>query len=384
MKILILTADFPPIIGGIQTYSYETARNLAMLGEDILVLSPKNEGWEKVDKGQNFEITRMSLPENNYLKIFTMFFYLVYYSLRFKPDIIICTAWFPSGVPAYVFTKISGIPYVVPAYALELLTPPEGSFQMRIMLNVLGDASRILPIGTYTRSILTELGIEERLISIIPVGVNPSDYIKKERSGIVKKYKLENKKIILTVSTLIYPYKGHDRVIKALLEVLEHIPDAVYLIVGNGPLRPSLEKLVSDLGLKEHVIFAGYVPGEELPSYYHACNVFIMPSSEDRSKGYVEGFGIVYLEANACCKPVIAGRCGGALDAVVDGKTGLLVDPLSIEEIAKALIKLLSDEEYAKKLGENGRERVRKEFDWKIIAEKQRGIIYSILGKTLQ
>lgn len=384
MRLLIITTDFPPVIGGIQTFSYETAKNLAGLGEDVFVLAPKDDGWKGFDEKQDFKIKRMVLPANNYLKILYMFFYLVYYSLKFKQDITICTAWFPPGVPAYAFNKLSGIPYIVPAYALELLTPPYGSLQKNIMLSVLGSAGRIMPISTYTKSILMELGIKERLISIIPVGVNPSNYVADNSQGIIKKHKLENKKIILTVSTLIYPYKGHDRVIKAMPEVLKRVPEAVYLIAGDGPLRPGLEKLASDLGLKGHVIFAGFVPGEELPAYYHACDIFIMPSSEDKSKGYVEGFGIVYLEANACGKPVIAGRCGGALDAVVDGRTGLLVDPLSIEEIAGALIRLLTDEEYARKLGENGRERVRKEFDWKIIAQKQRDVIYSVLNKPVQ
>jgi phosphatidylinositol alpha-1,6-mannosyltransferase len=385
MRLLIITDDFPPVIGGIQTYSYEMAKNLAYLSEDILVLAPKDEGWEEFDKKERFKIIRVGLHANNYVKIFTMLFDIAYHSLKFKPDIIITTAWFPCGIPAYIISRFSGIPYVVPAYALELLVPPEGSILQRVMLKVLSGSSRVLPMSRYTCSILQELGIDEQLVSIIPGGVNPSDFSSaKDSKDIIKKYNLEDKKVILTVATLIYPYKGHDRVIRAMPKVLERIPNAVYMIVGEGPLQPMLEVLIRDLGLEEHVIFAGFVAGEELPSYYHACDIFIMPSSEDRSKGYVEGFGIVYLEANACCKPVIAGRCGGALDAVVDGKTGLLVDPLSIEEIAKALIKLLSDEEYAKKLGENGRERVRKEFDWKIIAEKQRGIIYSILGKTLQ
>ncbi|MDP3014188.1 MAG: glycosyltransferase family 4 protein, partial [Candidatus Subteraquimicrobiales bacterium] len=195
-------------------------------------------------------------------------------------------------------------------------------------------------------------------------------------------YNLENKNTILTVASLIFPYKGHDRVIKALPQVLKKLPNTVYLIVGDGPRRKSLENLVKELRLEENIIFTGFVASENLVKYYHACDVFIMPSSEDKSKGYVEGFGLVYLEANACGKPVIGGRCGGILDAIIDGITGLLVEPLNIDEIARALIKILEDRNYSKLLGENGRERAIREFNWEIIAEKTKEVYKGILSDS--
>ena len=123
--------------------------------------------------------------------------------------------------------------------------------------------------------------------------------------------------------------------------------------------------MVNDNGLIDQVIFAGRVPDDvTLREYYSACDVFVMPSqtvlSEEVCKG--EGFGIVYLEANACGKPVIAGNKGGESDAVIDGLTGLLVDPMDVKAIARAIVRLLKDDKLSYKLGQQGLNRVKKEF----------------------
>ena len=116
---------------------------------------------------------------------------------------------------------------------------------------------------------------------------------------------------------------------------------------------------------------------DELSKYYRACDVFIMPSREIPERGDAEGFGIVYLEANACGKPVIGGRSGGVPSAILDGVTGLLVNPLSTEEISGSLRKLLLNNELAKKLGANGRMRVEEELNWDIIANKIQQVYYN-------
>jgi len=155
------------------------------------------------------------------------------------------------------------------------------------------------------------------------------------------------------------------------------------LIIGDGALRKELEDLVKKLKLSEHVIFVGYIAheDEDLLKYYTACDVFIMPSREIKEKGDVEGFGIVYLEANACGKPVIGGKSGGVVDAIEDGVTGLLVDPQNINDISKALIKLLINKEYSSELGVTGRKRVEKEFNWKNIAAKTRNVLKSCINE---
>jgi glycosyltransferase involved in cell wall biosynthesis len=130
-------------------------------------------------------------------------------------------------------------------------------------------------------------------------------------------------------------YKGYENVLLALPEVLVRFADARYLIVGDGPDRPRIEALARRIGVAENVIFAGYVPNEELPEHYNLCDLFAMPS-----KG--EGFGIVFLEALACGKPVVAGNKDASVEPLLNGKLGRLVDPDSVEQIADAICLTLS------------------------------------------
>lgn len=152
----------------------------------------------------------------------------------------------------------------------------------------------------------------------------------------------------------------------------------MYLIIGKGEEEERLIELTKDLGLEEYVKFVGYVETEDMPLYYNNCDVFVMPSKTIDID--YEGFGIVYLEANACGKPVIGGKSGGVGDAVIDGVTGLLVDPDNIEEISQAIIRLLIDQAYARKLGESGRRRIEEELNWKTVGEK----VESILQETIK
>ena len=188
-------------------------------------------------------------------------------------------------------------------------------------------------------------------------------------SPIRARYGLEGKRVLLSVGRLV-ERKGVDTVFKALPTVLERCPEARYLVVGEGPYRAFLERLAADLDLGGKVVFAGHVAQDDLPLVYAAADVFVMASRVIEANAEVEGFGLVFLEANACGKPVVGGRSGGVVDAVANGETGLLADPLNPEDVARALSALLCDPAYARRLGENGRRRVEREFRWPVLAAK--------------
>jgi phosphatidylinositol alpha-1,6-mannosyltransferase len=166
--------------------------------------------------------------------------------------------------------------------------------------------------------------------------------------------------------------KGQDRTLQAMPEILREFPDAIYLIGGTGAYEGELGKLAASLGVEDHVRFLGNVPQELLPDLYNLADIFVMPNRESAVQSNVEGFGIVFLEANACGKPVIGGRSGGVPDAVLDGRTGLLVDGDSPEEIAAAATRFLGDPGMCRRLGEAGRDRVRRELTWDISARRIR------------
>ena len=166
-----------------------------------------------------------------------------------------------------------------------------------------------------------------------------------------------NAKIIFTVSRL-WPeerYKKIDRVIEAMPAVLKAVPDALYVIAGQGADRPRLERLARTLGVEAHVQFAGALSGDRLAADYQACDVFILPSLG-------EGFGIVFLEAMACGKACIGAAAGAIPEVIQEGRTGLLVEPDDASAIAGALVRLLQDDRLRQAMGQAGRERYAAEF----------------------
>ncbi len=373
-KSLLVTPDFPNASGGISIILYNIAKNLPP--ESIVVLAPRHFKDKDFDENSNFKIYRgnfyfegKSFISQILNSIFLLFLTLKI-TLKEKIDIIQCGVPLPISFVAFIVKIILGKPYVVYTYAMDVIRPQRSWLRVKILRIGLKNADTVFTISEYTKGKLLELGIPLRKIVKIPIGVdygtfNPNINSKK----IEEKYNLKNKKVILTVGRLVRR-KGQDKVIKVMPHVLEKVSNVVYIIIGEGEDKSRLKNLVEELKLGDRVIFTGYIPNKELPCYYNACDVFIMPSREIPEEGDAEGFGIVYLEANACGKPVIGGKSGGIPDAIMDGKTGLLVDPHSEEEIAQALIKLLSDEDYAQKLGQNGLDRVRKELTWEKTAKQ--------------
>jgi phosphatidylinositol alpha-1,6-mannosyltransferase len=179
---------------------------------------------------------------------------------------------------------------------------------------------------------------------------------------------------VLTVARF-WPRKGFDTGLRALKMLEGKHPDAVYLMVGKGPDKPRIQKLVEELGMQDRVRWAEDVPVEDLIRHYALCDVFLLANRADKDEqGQVdiEGFGMVFLEANCQGKPVIGGRSGGTVDAVEHGVTGFLCEPEDPADFAKALDTLLSDPELAKKMGDAGKVRAGRDFRWDKKAEQIR------------
>ncbi len=188
-------------------------------------------------------------------------------------------------------------------------------------------------------------------------------------SSLRERLGLKEKAVIVSVGRLV-PRKGQDRLIQALPLIRKTIPNAHVLFVGEGTYRKNLEKLVQDNDVKDHVTFVGRVPYSQLPSYFRCGDIFAMPSRSRMGGLEVEGLGIVYLEASGCGLPVIAGNSGGAPDAVVDGVTGIVVDGTNINEIAGAIVRVLSDPTKMKAMGAVGSEWVASGWSWEIWSSK--------------
>jgi len=223
-------------------------------------------------------------------------------------------------------------------------------------------------LGEFTRQAiskaLTDKSAKE-MVKIAP-GIDTAHFIPQpDAMQKRKELGLQDKKIIISVGRLVHR-KGQDKLIEAMPDVLRKIPNAHLLIVGVGPYKNHLEKLVNKLSLKEDVTFAGRIMYDRLPSYLSAADLFAMPSRSRFFGLEVEGLGIVYLEASACGIPVLAGNSGGAPDAVLEGVTGLCVDGTNVAEIASAVIEICSDAERASHMGAAGRNWIVDQWRWDI------------------
>jgi phosphatidylinositol alpha-1,6-mannosyltransferase len=182
--------------------------------------------------------------------------------------------------------------------------------------------------------------------------------------------------MIVTVARLADRYKGHDVMLHALPLIRARVPDVKWIVIGDGPLREPLERRAAALGLNRDVRFLGSVSDQERDRWLDQARVFAMPSRLSSSGGG-EGFGIVYLEAGSHMLPVVAGNVGGAVEAVVDGVTGLLVDPTEPAAVANAIADLLIDRRRAEALGRAGAARAR-DFSWPTIAKQVEDLLREV------
>jgi phosphatidylinositol alpha-1,6-mannosyltransferase len=226
------------------------------------------------------------------------------------------------------------------------------------------EAGIAIAANEFARRNLIRIGILPSKIRKITPGVDFERFKPRDPdSELVDRLRIRGKTVLLTVARLV-PRKGHKAVIEALRRLLPEFPNLVYVIVGTGPEEPRLRDLVSEWNVGDAVRFAGFVKDEDLPGFYNACHLFVMPNREEQGSGDIEGFGMVFLEANACGKPVVGGRSGGAAEAVVHGKSGILIDPDNPSELAGSLRQLLRNNDLCLQMGADGFARARSDFDW--------------------
>jgi glycosyltransferase involved in cell wall biosynthesis len=235
---------------------------------------------------------------------------------------------------AYLASRTMGIPYIAVAHGVDTW----GKAGMRLR-KPLKHAAAILAVSRFTAERLCrEVGLPPERVRLLPNTFEPDAFTPGPKPHyLLKRYGLKpDEPVILTVSRLAPAerYKGYDQILKALPAIRSKMPKVRYIIGGRGPDRGRILELIQSLGLESAVTLTGFIPQPELVDHYNLCDVFAMPS-----KG--EGFGIVYLEAMACGKAVLAGNKDGSVDALKDGKLGVLIDPDNVEEIAANLILML-------------------------------------------
>ncbi|MBP1784742.1 phosphatidylinositol alpha-1,6-mannosyltransferase [Micromonospora sp. HB375] len=370
-RTLLITNDFPPRPGGIQSFVH----NLAVRQQpgSVVVYASSWRGAEKFDADQPFEVvrerTRVLLPTP----------LIARRAARLARAYDCDTVWFgaaaPLGLLAAGLRRRSGIRRAVAlTHGHEVgwaALPGARSALRRIGRGV--DVTTYL--GEYTRTRLARVldGLTElrRLAPGVDVETYHPDV---EGTKVRERLGLADRPVVVCVSRLV-PRKGQDMLIRALPEIRRRVPGAALLVVGGGPYRSTLEKLARQSGLERDVVFTGSVPSADLPAHYAAGDVYAMPC-RTRNRGLdVEGLGIVYLEAGATGLPVVAGDSGGAPDAVRDGETGYVVGGRDVAQLADRVATLLADRDLARQFGAAGRAWVEREWRWETQAQRMAALL---------
>lgn len=336
----MLTPDFPPAVGGIQTLVWRLVSGLTRFRPRIVTLA--GDGDRAFDRDAPFEVVRVPALAGHRLSIATLNGFALGGGVRRRPAVIL-SAHIVTGPAAVALARTLRRPVVQYVYAQEITR------RSRLARTVLGHSDAIVAISRYSRELTERAGGHGERIRVVHPGVD---------SEPTQPAPALDGSSIVVVARLTERYKGHDMLLRALPLVRKRVPAANLQIVGSGPLRPELERLARELGVEPAVTFHGSVTDERRDAILDEATVFAMPSRIEPG-GAGEGFGIVYVEAGARGLPVVAGNAGGALDAVVDGETGLLVDPERPDAIATALVELLHDRERARAMGRAGWEHAR-------------------------
>ncbi|MEM1033087.1 MAG: glycosyltransferase family 4 protein [Myxococcota bacterium] len=355
--LAVVTADFPPVVGGIATYAAELSRRL-LRTHAVTVVAPAHPRSAHHDR--TFPAPVVRLPGGADALGFASLPAL----LRRRPTTVLCATWgvAPSAIVARRLGRVKRV--VVAAHGRELLLEPWPGRAQRgydvFRRRVLRHADHCLPVSRYTAGLLEALGVAARRITVVSNGTDPDRFVRPPYPASpypaspspLRGLGAGGGPIVLTVARLVRR-KGVDTVLEAWPTIAAHHPGARYVVVGDGPDRARLEALARPLGPGIH--FAGNVDEDELGAWYRACDVFVMPARSEPPD--VEGFGLVFLEAGALGKPVVAARAGGVVDAVDDEKTGLLVPPGDPVTTAAAVVRILADPSLAARLGAGGRAR---------------------------
>lgn len=367
MKVLVVTNDYPPRPGGIQSFVHALASRLPP--DEVAVYAPAWKGAAAFDAAQAFGVVRhptsLMLPTPDVLR-----------RARAVAAAEGCDrVWFGAAAPLGLLARPLGMERsVASTHGHEVgwaLLPAA----RQVLRRIGRDVDVVTYLGDYTRARLAPALGSSATLERLPSGVDTTVF----RPGaggedVRRRHGLQGRPVVVCVSRLV-PRKGQDVLVRALREIRRRVPGTALLCVGGGPDAPRLRRLAAEQEVADDVVLTGSVPWEELPAYYDAGDVFAMPCRTRRAGLEVEGLGIVYLEASATGLPVVAGRSGGSPDAVLEGRTGNVVDGRSLAAVTDAVAGLLADPDRSRAMGAAGRAWVEREWRWEAHAARLRALL---------
>lgn len=361
MRTLIVTNDFPPRTGGIESFVLAMAQR--MPAEAVVVHTARQRGDAAFDASLPFPVVRDPSP----LMVPTPA--IARRAAEIARSEGCDSVWFGAAAPLALMApalrraRVERTVATTHGHEVWWASVPA----TRPLLRAIGERNDVVTyLGEYCRSRIAPVlspAARARMTQLTP-GVDDEVFRPGAGGAVVRqRHGLSDRPVIVCVSRMV-ARKGQDVLVRALPVVQARVPGAALLLVGDGPHRAAVARLVSKLGLERDVVFAGRVPWRETPAYYDAGDVFAMPSRTRLGGLEPEALGICYLEAAATGLPVLAGDSGGAPDAVLDGENGFVVDGCDVVAVAERLVELLGDRRLGTAMGERGRSWVRQKWLW--------------------
>ncbi len=369
MKHLLVTNDFPPKIGGIQSLLWEWWRRLPP--ESFAVLTTPYRGAAEFDADQNFRIDRVRepvlLPQPLIVR------HVNNMAREIGADLVVLDPALPIGL----IGPSLDLPYDIVVHGAEVTVPGRLPGGKQLLGHVLRGARHVVACGGYPAAEAERAAGRELPITIVAPGVDTVRFrplSAAERLATRSHFGIaHNAELIVSISRLV-PRKGFDTAIRAVASLRRSRPNLVLAIAGGGRDLERLQRLAAEL--EAPVVFLGRVDNDDLPRLYGAADLYAMLCRNRWGGLEQEGFGIVFVEAAACGVPQIAGDSGGAAEAVADGETGIVVRrPEDHREVAKAFVELLDDPKRRLAMGRAARQRAVEQFSYDVLAER--------LGKSL-
>jgi phosphatidyl-myo-inositol dimannoside synthase len=356
MKILIVTQQFPPQVGGIATYTYNIAKNWPDAEKNVVVLTKSKQS----KKESSFKIL------NSGFNSFKIMIDIWFATRKNKIDLVHlhCAYKYPSCI-GWFFRKIIKKPYRLFLHSIDFNYIKKNKHRKNKIKRICNSAHEIIVNSEYLKHQFDK-NFEESNRQLKIVYPCPTDYFFDEPQvekieELKKKLALEGKKVVLTIARM-DEGKGFSRLISILSKVLKQSPNLVWIIIGDGSKKKLFIDLIKKNNLQNIIRYIGSIPNEDLIKYYHLADLFVLLTHPDPEAE--EDWATVFMEASASGLPILAGRVGGVDEAIKDLQTGVIVDVNQEEQVAKNMIELLKNKEYSKKLGQQGKQWVKENFDW--------------------
>jgi phosphatidylinositol alpha-1,6-mannosyltransferase len=369
--VLLLGEEIPPCPGGVAQWGSWMARHLSRRGLRVVYAARRDfmrddpEFYRDGYTAHPIEATRWK--QRKELHILKALFEC---RRLYRPRVVVALNCKVARVPL-LMRPWAGWKVAIAAHGMEITKNGHRPRRQTGLRWAFGSADLAVAVSRFTRDRILDAGVAPDQVRVIPCGVSPELFRPRDVAAARRRFGFGTRPVVLTLARLV-SRKGHDLVIRALPALRQRVPDLLYVVAGphNPPYEERLRALAREHGVEATVRFLGYVEEEALPDLYTASDVYAMPSRHDAAGGNFEGFGISYLEANACGVPVVGADTGGVADAIEDGATGYLIPPDDVPALTDRLLRLLSDPAAARRMGEAGRTRVLTSFTWERIAAR--------------